>query len=53
MEIIEVINLLQNAPFLVFALILWKSERDARMKAEERERDTLLKVAGMKSPDTD
>lgn len=48
MEIIDVIRMVGNTPFLLFALIIWKQERDARMCAEERERETLMIVAGIK-----
>jgi len=47
MELVDLLRAVQNMPFLVFALIIWKQERDARTCAEERERETLLKVAGL------
>lgn len=48
MTIDRVLELVQNWPFLAFALVLWKSERDARLQAEKRERNILRIMAEVK-----
>jgi len=52
MAIEQAIQLFQNWPFLLFALVLWNTERTARIAAERRERDLLRDVADMKPEDT-
>lgn len=45
MGIEQAIQLFQNWPFLLFALVLWNSERIARIEAEKRERSLLRDMA--------
>jgi hypothetical protein len=51
MSIEQVIGMFQNWPFLLFALVLWNTERQARISAEKREREILRDMAQMK-PET-
>jgi len=52
MGIEQAIQLFQNWPFLLFALVLWNTERTARITSEKRERDLLRTIADMKPEDT-
>lgn len=51
MGIEQAIQMFQNWPFLLFALVLWNTERAARIAAEKRERDLLRDVAKLGSED--
>jgi hypothetical protein len=44
----QAIGLFQNWPFLLFALVLWNTERQARITAEKRERDLMRELIGTK-----
>jgi hypothetical protein len=46
MGIEQVIGMFQNWPFLLFALVLWNTERQARIAAEKRERELLRELVG-------
>jgi len=52
MEIEQAIQLFQNWPMLLFALVLWNSERTSRIAAEKRERDILRDIAKIGGEDT-
>lgn len=47
MGIEQAIQLFQNWPFLLFALVLWNTERQARIEAEKRERVLLRELIGV------
>ena len=51
MGIEQAIQLFQNSTMLIFALVLWNSERLARIAAEKRERDILRDIAKIGSED--
>jgi hypothetical protein len=48
MGIEQVIELFQQWPFILFALVLWNTERAARISAETRERLLLRELAAVK-----
>lgn len=52
MGIEQAIQLFQNWPFLLFSLVLWNTERQARIAAEKRERGLLRDMAKMPEEDT-
>jgi hypothetical protein len=52
MGIEQAIQLFQNWPFLLFALVLWNTERTARIAAEKRERELLRDIAKLDPEDT-
>jgi hypothetical protein len=52
MGIEQAIQLFQQWPLLLFSLVLWNSERQARMASEKRERELLRTMADVKPEDT-
>ena len=47
MGIEQVIQMFQQWPFILFALVLWNTERVARIAAEKRERDLLRDIVSL------
>lgn len=52
MSIEQMIELFQQWPILLFALVLWNTERNARVAAEKRERELLRDIAKIGNEDT-